>query len=161
MPSFDIVSKTDMAEVANAINGMAREISTRFDFKGSKSTVELKDGTITLNADDKLKLKQMHELLKQYLTRRKVDAGALDFKPAEKASAGAVRQTVVVRQGIEQEIAKRIVKDVKGTKLKVQVAIQGDTLRVTGKKRDDLQEAIAFVRGLKIELPLQYINFRD
>ena len=161
MPSFDIVSKTDMAEVANAINGMAREISTRFDFKGSKSTVELKDGTITLNADDELKLKQMHELLKQYLTRRKVDAGALDFKPAEKASGGAVRQTVVVRQGIEQEIAKRIVKEVKGTKLKVQVAIQGDTLRVTGKKRDDLQEAIAFVRGLKIELPLQYINFRD
>ena len=161
MPSFDIVSKTDMAEVANAINGMQREISTRFDFKGSKSTVELKDGTITLNADDDLKLKQMHELLKQYLTRRKVDAGALDFKPAEKASGGAVRQTVVVRQGIEQEIAKRIVKEVKGTKLKVQVAIQGDALRVTGKKRDDLQETIAFVRGLKIELPLQYINFRD
>ena len=161
MPSFDIVSKTDLAEVANAINGMQREISTRFDFKGSKSTVELKDGTITLNADDELKLKQMHELLKQYLTRRKVDAGALDFKPAEKASGGAVRQTVVVRQGVEQDIAKRIVKEVKGTKLKVQVAIQGDTLRVTGKKRDDLQEAIAFVRGLKIELPLQYINFRD
>ncbi|HVO16780.1 MAG TPA: YajQ family cyclic di-GMP-binding protein [Alphaproteobacteria bacterium] len=161
MPSFDIVSKTDLAEVANAINGMAREIATRFDFKGSKSTVEHKDGTITLNADDDLKLKQMHELLKTYLTRRKVDAAALDFKPPEKASGGAVRQTVVVRQGIEQEIAKRIVKEVKGTKLKVQVAIQGDTLRVTGKKRDDLQEAIAFVRGLKIEQPLQYVNFRD
>jgi uncharacterized protein YajQ (UPF0234 family) len=161
MPSFDIVSKTDLAEVANAINGMAREIATRFDFKGSKSTVEHKDGTITLNADDDLKLKQMHELLKTYLTRRKVDAGALDFKPAEKASGGAVRQTVVVRQGIEQEIAKRIVKEVKGTKLKVQVAIQGDALRVTGKKRDDLQDAIAFVRGLKIEQPLQYVNFRD
>ena len=161
MPSFDIVSKTDMAEVANAINGMAREISTRFDFKGSKSTVELKDGTITLNADDELKLKQMHELLKQYLTRRKVDAGALDFKPAEKASAGAVRQTVVVRQGIEQEIAKRIVKDVKGTKLKVQVAIQGDTLRVTGKKRDELQQAIATLRDADCGVPLQYVNFRD
>jgi len=161
MPSFDIVSKTDLAEVANAINGMAREISTRFDFKGSKSTVEHKDGTITLNADDDLKLKQMHELLKTYLTRRKVDAGALDFKPAEKASGGALRQTVVVRQGIEQELAKRIVKEIKGTKLKVQVAIQGDTLRVTGKKRDDLQEAIAYVRGLKIEQPLQYVNFRD
>src|SRR5574338_530192 len=116
MPSFDIVSKTDLAEVANAINGMAREIATRFDFKGSKSTVEHKDGTITLNADDDLKLKQMHELLKAYLTRRKVDAGALDFKTPEKASGGAVRQTVVVRQGIEQEIAKRIVKEVKGTK---------------------------------------------
>jgi uncharacterized protein YajQ (UPF0234 family) len=161
MPSFDIVSKTDLAEVANAINGMAREIATRFDFKGSKSTVELKEGTITLNADDDLKLKQMHELLKTYLTRRKVDAGALDFKPVEKASGGAVRQTVLVRQGVEQELAKRIVKEVKGTKLKVQVAIQGDALRVTGKKRDDLQEAIAFVRGLKIEQPLQYINFRD
>jgi uncharacterized protein YajQ (UPF0234 family) len=161
MPSFDIVSKADLAEVANAINGMAREIATRFDFKGSKSTVENKDGTITLNADDDLKLKQMHELLKTYLTRRKVDAAALDFKPPEKAAGGAVRQTVVVRQGIEQETAKRIVKEVKGTKLKVQVAIQGDTLRVTGKKRDDLQEAIAFVRGLKIEQPLQYVNFRD
>jgi hypothetical protein len=161
MPSFDIVSKTDLAEVVNAINGMAREMATRFDFKGSKCTVEHKDGTITLNADDELKLKQMHELLKTYLTRRKVDAGALDFKPVEKASGSAVRQTVIVRQGIEQDIAKRIVKEVKGTKLKVQVAIQGDALRVTSKKRDDLQEAIAFVRGLKIEQPLQYINFRD
>jgi uncharacterized protein YajQ (UPF0234 family) len=161
MPSFDIVSKTDMAEVANAISGMQREIATRFDFKGSKSTVELKDGTVTLNADDELKLKQMHELLKQYLTRRKVDAGALDFKPAEKASGSALRQTVVVRQGVEQEIAKRIVKEIKGTKLKVQVSIQGDALRVTGKKRDELQEAIAFVRGLKIDMPLQYVNFRD
>src|SRR5690606_20745402 len=137
MPSFDIVSKTDLAEVTNAVNGMSREMATRFDFKGSKCTVEHKDGTITLNADDELKLKQMHELLKTHLTRRKVDAGALDFKPAEKASGSALRQTVVVRQGIDQDLAKRIVKEIKGSKLKIQVAIQGDALRVTGKKRDD------------------------
>jgi uncharacterized protein YajQ (UPF0234 family) len=161
MPSFDIVSKTDLAEVTNAVNGMTREIATRFDFKGSKCTVEHKDGTITLNSDDELKLKQMHELLKAHLTRRKVDVGALDFKPAEKASGSALRQTVVVRQGIAQDLAKRIVKEVKGSKLKVQIAIQGDALRVTGKKRDELQQAIALVRGLKIEQPLQYVNFRD
>ncbi|MGH9806907.1 MAG: YajQ family cyclic di-GMP-binding protein [Terriglobia bacterium] len=161
MPSFDIVSKTDLAEVDNALANMTREMSQRYDFKNSQSRVERSGSEITLNADDELKLKQMHELLKAHLTRRKVEAGALDFKPVEKASGTAVRQTVIVRQGIEQEIAKRIVKDVKGTKLKVQVAIQGDTLRVTGKKRDDLQEAIALLRKAELGVPLQFDNFRD
>src|SRR4051812_17411285 len=161
MPSFDIVSKLDLAEVENALAGMTREISTRFDFKGSKCTIERQEETLTVNADDDLKLKQMHELLKTHLTRRKVDAAALEFKPPEKASGNAVRQTIILKQGVDKDLAKRIVREIKDSKLKVQVAIQGDELRVTGKKRDDLQDAIAHIRGLKIEQPLQYVNFRD
>ena len=161
MPSFDIVSKTDLNEVDNAINGARREIDTRFDFKGSKCTIERSEETITLLADDDMKLKQMQELLKGYVTRRKLDAGALEFKDAEKAAGNAVRQVVIVKQGLDQKLAKEIVKAIKDAKLKVQAAIQGDELRITGKKRDDLQEAIALVRGLKIEQPLQYVNFRD
>jgi uncharacterized protein YajQ (UPF0234 family) len=161
MPSFDIVSKTDLAEVENAINGMRREIETRFDFKGSKCTIERKDELLTMLADDDLKLKQMQELLKGYITRRKLDAGALDFKPPEKASGNALRQVVQVKQGIEQTLAKDIVRSIKDSKLKVQVSIQGDELRVSGKKRDDLQTAIQHVREMKIQQPLQYVNFRD
>jgi uncharacterized protein YajQ (UPF0234 family) len=161
MPSFDIVSKTDLAEIDNALQGMMREIGTRFDFKGSKCTIERKDATLTINADDDLKLRQMHELLKGYVTRRKLDAGALEFKPPEKASGNTLRQTVIVKQGIDATLAKQIVKEIKDAKLKVQASIQGDELRVSGKKRDDLQAAIQLVRGLKIEQPLQYVNFRD
>lgn len=161
MPSFDIVSKTDLSEVDNAINGMRREIETRFDFKGSKCTIERKDELLTMLADDDLKLKQMQELLKGYITRRKLDAGALDFKPPEKASGNALRQVVQVKQGIEQTLAKDIVRSIKDSKLKVQVSIQGDELRVSGKKRDDLQTAIQHVREMKIQQPLQYVNFRD
>jgi cyclic-di-GMP-binding protein len=161
MPSFDIVSKTDLAEIDNALQGMMREIGTRFDFKGSKCTIERKDSTLTINADDDLKLRQMHELLKGYVTRRKLDAGALEFKPPEKASGNTLRQTVIVKQGIDSTLAKQIVKELKDAKLKVQASIQGEELRVSGKKRDDLQAAIQLVRGLKIEQPLQYVNFRD
>ena len=161
MPSFDIVSKTDLAEVENAINGMRREIGQRFDFKGSKCSIDRQDNVLTILADDEPKLRQMHELLKVYVTRRKLDAGALEFKPPEKASGNMLRQLVTVRQGVDQTLARRIVKEIKDGRLKVQVAIQGDELRVTGKKRDDLQAAIALVRGLKIEQPLQYVNFRE
>ncbi|GIK98095.1 MAG: UPF0234 protein [Alphaproteobacteria bacterium] len=161
MPSFDIVSKTEITEVDNALAGMRREIETRFDFKGSKCTIERKDNALTIVADDDLKLKQMHELLKTYMTRRKLDAGALEFKDVEKASGNTVRQVVNVKQGIDQALAKKIVKAIKDSKMKIQASIQGDELRVTGKKRDDLQEAIALVKGLKIEQPLQYVNFRD
>ena len=161
MPTFDIVSKTDLSEVDNALHGMVREIGQRFDFKGSKCTIERLESVLTINADDALKLKQMHELLKTHLTRRKLDAGALEFKDPEKATGNTVRQTVIVRQGLAADLAKRIVREIKDGKLKVQVAIQGDELRVTGKKRDDLQTAIQLVRGLKIEQPLQYVNFRD
>jgi len=161
MPSFDVVSKLDLAEVDNALHGMVREIGQRFDFKGSKCTIERLENVLTVNADDALKLKQMHELLKTHLTRRKLDAGALEFKDPEKATGNTVRQTVIVRQGVAADLAKRIVREIKDGKLKVQVAIQGDELRVSGKKRDDLQAAIQLVRGLKIEQPLQYVNFRD
>jgi len=161
MPSFDIVSKLDLAEVDNALAGLAREISTRFDFKDSKSSVKRTEGALTILADDELKLRQVQELLRMHMVRRKVDPGALDFKDPEKAAGQSVRQTVALRQGIDQELGKRIVHAIKDSKLKVQTAIQGDELRVSGKKRDDLQDAIGLVRGLKLEQPLQYVNFRD
>ena len=161
MPSFDIVSKTDLAEVDNAIQGVMREIATRFDFKGSKSTVERAEAMLTIMADDALKLKQVQELVKGYFVRRKLDPGALDRKPEEKASGNTLRQQVVIRLGIDRELARTVVKAIKDSKLKVQAAVQGDELRVTGKKRDDLQAAIQLVRGLKIEQPLQFVNFRD
>lgn len=161
MPSFDIVSKTDLAEVDNAIAGVTREISTRFDFKGSISKVERKEAELTITADDNMKLKQVTELVKGYFVRRKLDPGCLDWKPEEKATGNSVRQTVVIKQGIDRDLAKKVVTAIKEAKLKVQTSIQGDELRVSGKKRDDLQEAIALVRGLKIEQPLQYLNFRD
>lgn len=161
MPSFDIVSRLDLAEVDNALAGIAREIGTRYDFKDSKSTISRQEGNLLILADDDLKLKQMHELLKVHLTRRKVDAGALDFKPPEKASGNMLRQTIVLRQGIDRDLAKQLVREVKDSRLKVQAAIQGEELRISGKKRDDLQDAIALIRGLKIEQPLQYVNFRD
>ncbi len=134
---------------------------TRFDFKGSKCTIERKEGEIVLVADDDLKLKQMHELLKVHLTRRKVDAAALDFKNPEKAAGNTVRQTIALRQGIDATLARQLVREIKDSKLKVQVAVQGGELRVTGKKRDELQAAMTLIRGLKIEQPLQYLNFRE
>ncbi|MBM3543451.1 MAG: YajQ family cyclic di-GMP-binding protein [Alphaproteobacteria bacterium] len=161
MPSFDIVSKIDLAEVDNALANMTREMSQRYDFKNSKSKVARNEAEITLDADDDLKLKQMHELLQGHLARRKIDAGILDYKPAEKAAGQAVRQKVLIRQGIDRELAKRLVKEIKDGKLKVQVTVQGDELRVSGKKRDDLQAVIQFVKGLSIEQPMQYVNFRD
>jgi cyclic-di-GMP-binding protein len=161
MPSFDIVSKTDLAEVDNALANMEREMSQRYDFKGSQSKIERKESEITIHADDDLKLKQMHELLQGHLARRKIDAGVIDYKTPEKAAGQSVRQKAVIRQGIDKELAKRLVKDIKNEKFKVQVAIQGDELRVTGKKRDDLQAVIEYVKGLPIEQPLQYVNFRD
>jgi uncharacterized protein YajQ (UPF0234 family) len=161
LPSFDIVSRVDLAEVDNALAGITREIATRFDFKGSKCSIERKEGALSILADDELKLKQMHELLKVHMTRRKVEPGALDFKPPEKASGNALRQTIALRQGVGADLARQLVREVKDKKLKVQVSIQGDELRIAGKKRDDLQEAIALIRGLKLEQPLQYLNFRE
>lgn len=161
MPSFDIVSKLDLAEVDNALAGLAREVATRFDFKDSKSSVKRDEGGLTIHADDELKLRQVQELLRMHMARRKVEPGALDFKNPEKATGQSMRQVVALRQGIDQELAKRIVRAIKDGKLKVQTAIQGDELRVSGKKRDDLQAAIALVRGLKLDQPLQYVNFRD
>ena len=156
MPSFDIVSKTDLAEIDNALANMVREMSQRYDFKGSQSRIERKEAEITINADDELKLKQMHELLQGHLARRKIEPGVLDYKSVEKAAGQAVRQKALIRQGID-----RIVKEIKDGKYKVQVTVQGDELRVSGKKRDDLQAVIQHVKGLSLELPLQYVNFRD
>ena len=161
MPSFDIVSRTELAEVDNAMQGAVREIGTRYDFKGSNCSIERSDATLTIRADDEFKLKQVQELLRGYLARRKVDAGAFDFAKPEKAAGNTLRQTVTIRQGIDRDLAQQVVKAIKGAKLKLQVAIQGDELRVSGKKRDDLQDAIALVKGLGIEQPLQYVNFRE
>jgi cyclic-di-GMP-binding protein len=161
MPSFDIVSRLDLAEVDNALAGLAREVATRFDFKGAKSSVTRDEKGLTILADDELKLKQMQELLRGHMARRKVDPGALDFKTPEKAAGQSLRQVVALRQGIESELARRLAREIKDSKLKVQAAIQGDELRVSGKKRDDLQAAMAMLRGLKIEQPLQFVNFRE
>ena len=161
MPSFDIVSEVDLAEANNAIQNVMREIGTRYDFKGSKSKVEIAEAVITIHADDQMKLRQVHEILQGNMQKRGIEPGSLDYQKEEPAAGQSVRQTVKIKEGIDKELAKQIVKAIKGEKLKVQVAIQGDELRVTGKKRDDLQEVIAFIKGLKIEQPLQFKNFRD
>jgi cyclic-di-GMP-binding protein len=161
MPSFDIVSKSDLAEIDNALANMIREMSQRYDFKGSQSRIERKDAELTLHADDELKLKQMHELLQGHLARRKIDTGVIDYKPFEKAAGQAVRQKALIRQGIDRDLAKCLVKEIKDGKHKVQVTVQGDELRVSGKKRDDLQAVIQYLKTLQIEQPLQYVNFRD
>jgi len=162
MPSFDIVSKTELSEVDNALDGITREISTRFDFKDTKCSITRAEQIITIAADDKMRLAQIQDLLRVYFTRRKLDPGALDFsKTPEKASGDAVRHNITVLEGLDQTLAKKLVKEIKDAKLKVQASIQGDELRVTGKKRDDLQDAIAAIKALKIEQPLQFVNFRD
>ena len=161
MPSFDIVSKTDLNEVDNSINMVNRTIQTRFDFKGSKSSIERSDEKITLLADDEMQIKQLIQLLEENLSKRKIDKRSVEYGTAENASGGTIRQIANIKQGIEQVIAKKISKDIKSAKLKVQIAIQGNELRVTGKKRDDLQIVIDLVKKMDIKIPLQYINFRE
>ncbi|NDF12397.1 MAG: YajQ family cyclic di-GMP-binding protein [Proteobacteria bacterium] len=161
MPSFDIVSRTDIQEVDNAVNSVKREIAARYDFKGSSASIELKGEEITINGDDDYKLEAIQGMLKGHLAKRQIEPTALEFKTPEKASGNTLRQLVKVKQGIEQEVAKSIVKHIKDSKMKVQASIKGDELRVTGNKRDDLQAAIALVRGMNVQVPLQYINFRD
>ena len=161
MPSFDIVSRTDLPEVDNALRGAQREIATRYDFKGSKCSIERTEAALVILADDDFKLTQIQELLRAHLAKRKVDSGAFDFAKAEKASGNMLRQAVTIKQGVDRELAQKIVAAIKGAKLKVQTAIQGDELRVSGKKRDDLQGAIALIKQLNITLPLQYVNFRE
>lgn len=161
MPSFDIVSRTQMPEVDNAIQGAMREIGTRYDFKGSVSSIERTEETLLIKSEDELKLKQVQELLRGHMAKRKVDVGALEFQNPQKAFGNSLRQTVIIKQGIERELAQKIMKTIKGSKLKVQVAIQGDELRITGKKRDVLQDVIALIKDSKISQPLQYVNFRN
>lgn len=161
MPSFDVVSEVDIAEAENAVANVMREVGTRYDFKGSTSSVEIKEGVITINADDDLKLRQLHEIIQGNMQKRGIEAGSLDYQKVEQAAGQSVRQTVLMKQGLDKELAKKITKAIKGEKLKVQVAIQGEELRVAGKKRDDLQTAIAFMKGMGLEQPLQFKNFRD
>lgn len=161
MPSFDIVSETDLQEVDNALQNVAREIGTRYDFKGSKCAVERKEAVITVTADDEYKRDQIEQMIKAHITRRKLDAKALDFGKPEPAAGNTLRQTVTVKQGVDKDASKAIIKALKESKMKVQASIQGEEIRVTGKKRDDLQDAIAVVKSLGLELPLHYKNFRD
>ncbi len=161
MPSFDIVSETDLQEVDNAIANVSREIGTRYDFKGSKCEITRAESVITITADDEYKRDQMEQMLKGHITRRKLDAKALEFGAPEAASGNTLRQKVTVKQGVDRDASKTIIKALKDSKMKVQASIQGEEIRVTGKKRDDLQSAIALVKGLDLELPLQYKNFRD
>ena len=161
MPSFDVVSKTDLAEVDNALNGVEREIKQRFDLANTKCAIVRSDDTLTLTADDSMKMTQVEELLKKYLAMRKVELGALDFQTAQDAAGSSLREVVDIKQGIDSDLGRKIVKDVKSAKMKVQLAIQGNELRVTGKKRDDLQTAIAFIKEMKISQPLQFVNFRE
>ena len=161
MPSFDIVSKTDMTSVDNALRGVTKEIQVRYDFKGSKSEVSKNDYTITILADDELKSRQVEELLITHLTRKGVDTKALEFGKLEQAGGNMVRQAVQVKQGVQREVAQKIVKAIKSSKLKTQAAIQGDEIRVSAKKRDDLQATITMIKELDVDLPLHFENFRD
>ena len=161
MPSFDVVSRTSLVEVDNAINGVKREIKQRFDLAGTKCDIERTENTLTLMADDTMKLTQVEELLHKYLARRNVDRGAFDSKPTQDASGGTIRRIISIKQGIDADLGRQISKAVKSTKIKVQVAIQGTELHLNSKNRDDLQKTIAFIKEMNIEQPLQYTNFRD
>jgi len=163
MPSFDIVSEVNQVEVHNALDQTNKEISNRFDFKGSDARVELneKEKTLTVYADDDFKLSQVRDVLTAKLAKRGVDVRCLQPGDTEKVSGNKVKQTVAVRQGVEQDLGKKIVKLVKDSKLKVQVSIQGDVVRVSGAKKDLLQETIALVRKSITDFPLQFKNFRE
>jgi uncharacterized protein YajQ (UPF0234 family) len=160
MPSFDIVSELNLHEVANALDQANREVSTRFDFKGVNATLELKDEVVTLTAQADFQLKQMMDILRLKLSKRGIDLACM--KIDEPIVAGqTAKQSVTLRQGIETELGKKIQRLIKDSKLKVQAAIQDKQVRVTGKSRDDLQTAMALVRGAKFDMPLQFSNFRD
>jgi len=161
MPSFDIVSQTDMQEMDNAVNQARKEISTRYDFRGSKAGIELEDNRITVTGDDDYRLEAVLEILRGKLVRRGLDVKCLDYGKVEDASGGVRRQEISVRQGVSQELARAIVKRIRQEKMKVQAAIQGEQVRVTGKKRDDLQAVIALVRDMDADRPLNFVNFRD
>lgn len=161
MPSFDIVSQTDMQEMSNAVNQVVREITTRYDFKGSSSSIELSDAGITVVGDDLNRLNTVTEILRAKLVRRNLEPSCLEYGEPEDASGGCKRQHIVIKQGVSTELAKEIVKAIKQAKMKVQASIQGDQVRVTGKKRDDLQAAMALVRGIDADRPLSFTNFRD
>ena len=161
MPSFDTVCEPNLVEVKNAVENAAKEISTRFDFKGTSAAIELKDKEITLFGDAEFQLTQVEDILRGKLTKRNVDVRFLDVGKVEKIGGDKVKQVVKVRSGIESDASKKIQRLIKDSKLKVQAAIQGDAVRVTGAKRDDLQAAMALIRKDMADLPLSFNNFRD
>lgn len=160
MPSFDVVSDFDAHEASNGVDQANREVTTRFDFKGTGSKFELDDQVITLTTQSDFQLKQMIDILHQKLAKRGIDIACLEEQEAE-FSGNEARQKIILRRGIDADRARKLVKQIKAAKLKVQAAVQGDKLRVTGKKRDDLQGVIAMLKESDIGLPLQYENFRD
>jgi len=161
MPSFDTVCEPNMVEVKNAVDNAAKEIGTRFDFKGTSAAIEVKDKEITLTGDADFQLQQVEDILTAKLAKRSVDVRFLDKGDIQKAGGDKVKQVIKVRSGIESEAAKKLQRLIKDSKLKVQAAIQGDAVRVTGAKRDDLQAAMALIRKDIADLPLSFNNFRD
>ena len=161
MPSFDTVCEPNLPEVKNAVENTAKEIGTRFDFKGTAAAVEIKDKEITLIGDAEFQLTQIEDILRNKLTKRSVDVRFLDMGDVQKIGGDKVKQVVKVRNGIESELAKKIQRLIKDSKLKVQAAIQGDAVRITGAKRDDLQAAMALIRKDIVDMPLSFNNFRD
>ena len=161
MPSFDIVSEVNKVDVHNAVDQANQAVGTRFDFKGSDARIEPKENVLTLYADDDFKLSQVTDILTAKLTKRGVDIRSLKYGDVEKVSGNKVKQAITVREGVEQELAKKIVRVIKDSKLKVQASIQGEAVRVSGAKRDELQNVIALVKKSITDFPLQYQNFRD
>jgi uncharacterized protein YajQ (UPF0234 family) len=160
MPSFDVTAECDLQEVRNAVDQANREIQTRFDFKGVNASFELADGSVRLLAEQEFQLQQMLDILRQKLVKRKVDLAALDVgEPV--STLNAARQEIALKQGIDADSARRMIKAIKAAKLKVQAQIQDEQLRVTGKKRDDLQQVIALLKAEDWQLPLSFTNFRD
>ncbi len=161
MPSFDIVSEVNQVEVHNAVDQCNKEVSTRFDFKGTDARVEMAEKVLTVFADDEFKLSQVRDILTTKLAKRNVDVRCLDLGKPEKISGNKVKQVVTVKTGIETTLAKKIVQSIKDAKLKVQASIQGDAVRVSGAKKDTLQDAIALVRKTVTDFPVQFQNFRE
>ena len=161
MPSFDTVCEADFVEVKNAVENAAKEIGTRFDFKGSSAAVELKDKEITMYGDAEFQLSQVEDLLRNKLTKRNVDVRFLDIGKPQKIGGDKLKQVIKVRNGIESELAKKLQKLIKDSKIKVQAAIQEEKLRISGTKRDDLQAAMALIRKDIADMPLSFNNFRD
>ena len=161
MPTFDTVCEADLVKVKNAVENTSKDIGTRFDFKGTAAAIELKDKDITLIGDAEFQLDQIQDVLRNKLTKQEVDVRFLDIGDSQKMGGDKVKQVIKVRNGIEAELAKKIQRLVKDSKLKVQAAIQGDAVRITGAKRDDLQAAMALIRKDIADMPLSFNNFRD
>jgi len=161
MPSFDIVSEIDKPELNNALHQANKELNTRFDFKGSDARVESTDNTLTVFADNEFQVKQATDVLVNKLSKRGIDLACLKYREIEEIGSGKARQLIDLQEGINSDLGRKLVKQIKDKKMKVQTAIQGDQLRVTGKKRDDLQAVMAFIKEADAGIPLQFNNFRD